>query len=362
VKVLFVSRLARDKGSTSSIVGLGKAGRSLGHEVALFGDPAADIALPFSQESTGWDLVVFVVHGAKDFPGLPYIGELLDRVPKQRRVLIDCAARYNQSITVEHDANHLEALDGHQAWEWGQAFDAVASKVLQPTLTPRRPDVRPFLFHGFEPANVVRSYESALEAAASQNGSSGAFKRYSLAFVGNNFQKWTQLRPVLEALERIDGTHPISLVGRDWASRPKWAVSRGIAGIDVDSALLQRLSADIQRAVPFHEVLTSMSAGLISPVIHRPLFTHLGLVTTRTFETFCADAIPLLLLPETFVEALYGPAALPLTARGDLTAVLEEMLRRPAHYWEAVLATRAYLTEHHSYERRWRELLAIAES
>ena len=87
-----------------------------------------------------------------------------------------------------------------------------------------------FLFHGFEPANVVRSYASAREAAASQNGHREAGKRYSLAFVGNNFQKWTQLRPALEALEQIGA--PIK--------SPWW---EGI-GLPVRSGLYRRVSRE----------------------------------------------------------------------------------------------------------------------
>src|SRR3989475_9356217 len=41
-----------------------------------------------------------------------------------------------------------------------------------------------------------------------------------------------------------------------------------------------------------------------TPVFHRPLFNHLGLVTNRTFEMFCSDAIPLLMLPQDMVEAI----------------------------------------------------------
>jgi hypothetical protein len=35
------------------------------------------------------------------------------------------------------------------------------------------------------------------------------------------------------------------------------------------------------------------------------------------------------------------------------------MMRRPEVYWEAVLKTRAYLAEHHSYQRRFEELVKI---
>lgn len=45
---------------------------------------------------------------------------------------------------------------------------------------------------------------------------------------------------------------------------------------------------------------------------------HLGFVTNRTSETFCADTIPVLMLPPQFVEAGYGPAALKLGPGEDV--------------------------------------------
>ncbi len=95
--------------------------------------------------------------------------------------------------------------------------------------------------------------------------------------------------------------------------------------------------------------------------MHRPLFNELGFVTNRTFATFCADTIPLLLLPKDLVQAIYGPAAEPLRVDGDITGHVSEVLRHPAKYWDAVLKTRAYLAEHHSFQRRFTELFEILD-
>jgi hypothetical protein len=37
------------------------------------------------------------------------------------------------------------------------------------------------------------------------------------------------------------------------------------------------------------------------------------------------------------------------------------MLRRPEAYWDAVLRVRAHLAREHSFERRFKELLAVLE-
>jgi hypothetical protein len=102
-----------------------------------------------------------------------------------------------------------------------------------------------------------------------------------------------------------------------------------------------------------------MGKAKFSPVFHRPLFQKLGLVTNRTFETFCADTVPILMLPGDTVREIYGESALPLAPGEQLCDRLGDMMHRPEVYWEAVLKTRAHLAEHHSYERRFAELVKI---
>jgi hypothetical protein len=360
VKLLFVSRHNRNKGATSTTMAYVRAGRALGHDVSIFTEQKSDSPGEcFSCDLTGVDWVIFVVHGAKDLPDLPVLGELLDGIPKSRRVVIDCCGRYNDTVCVEHDSNHLEKLDGHAAWEWIEGFQAISDRILQPTSTPLRGDVRPFLFHGFDPSSVQRVDPSSQEAAR-VGGNGASQKPYGLIYVGNNFQKWSQLRRLLEALEPLRGkAGSFCLTGQDWNKRPKWAESKDLRGVDVDPDMLARFEVEVRPAIPFDEVIPLMGQGRFCPVIHRPLFNQLGLVTTRTFETFCADTIPILLLPPQMVEDLYGSAALPLRADENVSDLVTDMLRRPDTYWDAVLKTRAHLAERHSYDQRFRELLAI---
>ena len=86
-----------------------------------------------------------------DFPEMPYLARVLDGIPREKRLVVDLWGRFNDTIRVDHDFNHLEKLDGHAGWEWEDAIGAVAGTILQPTLAPQRSDVRPFLFHGYRP-------------------------------------------------------------------------------------------------------------------------------------------------------------------------------------------------------------------
>ena len=111
-----------------------------------------------------------------------------------------------------------------------------------------------------------------------------------------------------------------------------------------------------ERSGPFDEVVGLLGQARFAPVFHRPLFRHLGFVTNRTFETFYADSLPVLMLPRDFVAALYGEAALTLVPGEDIAAHLRDALARPEIYWDALLKTRDHLARHHSYAARFQEL------
>jgi hypothetical protein len=364
MKLLLVSKLDRHARAVASIARYVTAGRALGHEVAVFGERnAAFPSIPHSLDVKSFDFAVFVVYNPTDFPDLPYLATLLDGMPKERRVIVDCVGRFNDTIRVEHDYNHLEKLDGHQGWEWVEGFQAVSDRVFQPTLAPLRSDVQSFLFHGFDPSAVARPYASSQEAASAWSGRSNGSQPYGMVYVGNNWQRWSQFKGFFEAVEPLkDRIGPTCLAGWNWDKRPDWAIEHGLQGVDVDRALLERLGAETRDPVAFDEVIELTSKARFSPVFHRPLFKQLGFVTNRTFETFCADTLPLLMLPPEQVEAFYGPQALLLTPGDDVAGRVDDMLRHPEPYWKAVLETRASLADRHSYTRRLEELVGLLES
>jgi len=351
VKLLFVMSPEPDGSSAAAVSRYIAVGRRLGHEVAVYGEPRPGLpALAWSREAGSFDHVLFVVQVSADLPDPARLMRLLNTVPRERRVVIDLWGRYNDTIRVEHDFNHLEKVDRRLGWEWIEDFQKLSDRVLQPALTPLRPDVRRFLFFGFDQAAVARPGPAEW----------GTDKRYGAVYVGHNWMRWTQLRSLLESLEPLlPRLGRVCLVGWGWDERPEWASQNGIAGVDVDRSLLTRLQVETRGAVPSSAVIDLLGHGLVRPVIHRPLFRQLGLVTNRTFETFCADTIPLLLLPPDFVAAVYGLAALALVPGADLAAFVQGLLAQPQPYWEAVLATRAHLARHHSYEQRFQELAAI---
>jgi hypothetical protein len=364
MKLLIVSRFDRSARAINTILKYVRAGKLLGHEVALFCDPIGDMPdVPTSREPKAFDYVMFIVYETPDFPDLPYLAYLLDGVPRERRIIVDCTGRYNKTIQIEHDFNHLEKMDNHLGWEWIDGFSVVAKNILQPTLSPLRPDARGFLFHGFDPGAVERSYNTPAEAAGAWSGKCAEQKKYGMVYVGNNWQRWSQMKYLLQKMEPIkQRIGPICLTGWAWDYRPDWATELGIDGIDTDPVMLQRMSVELRGNISFDQVIGLVSQARFCPVIHRPLFNHLGIVTNRTFETFCSDTIPLLMLPGNLIDSIYGPAARPLTVGEDVASHFEDIDRCPEAYWDAVLKTRAYLADRHSFERRFQELSAILDT
>jgi hypothetical protein len=363
MRVLLVTYVDPWVRSVSTVHKWVAAGKALGHEVAVYGEPNPELpALRYTTDLSGVDVALFVIQVVSDFPEMPHLARVIDGIPRERRVLVDLWAHFNDTIRLEHDFNHLEKLDGHQGWEWEEAIAAVSDTIVQPTLAPLRPGVGSFLFHGYDPASVAKPYETAADAAAAWREAGPKAKPYGVMYVGNNWQRWEQVRRFLEQYGPARGEiGKACLVGWDWGARPEWAVKQGIAGIDTDPALLAELGVEARPAVRFGEVTGLLGQARFAPVFHRPLFRHLGYVTIRTFETFYGDALPLLMLPPDFVEAIYGRGALALVPGDDVAAHMKAALRRPESYWQAVLDTRAHLARHHSFAQRFRELGALVE-
>ncbi len=105
--------------------------------------------------------------------------------------------------------------------------------------------------------------------------------------------------------------------------RPDWAAELGVSGIDTDPAMLCQMGVELRGNMSFDQVIPFGSRAKFCPVIHRPLFNHLGIVTNRTFETFCSDTIPLLMLPSQMIESIYGPAARVLAVGDDVACHIQ---------------------------------------
>ena len=59
-----------------------------------------------------------------------------------------------------------------------------------------------------------------------------------------------------------------------------------------DPEYLRRIDIELRGPIPVDQVIPTMGTAIFNPVLIRPLFDHLGLVTCRTFETPCRQHDP----------------------------------------------------------------------
>lgn len=347
MRLMFIHHVLEDRGSARDMFQYADVARSLGHEVVLFGAPSGRSPFRYTSDVTSADAAIFIFEFTTElqFGDLLAWARILSRIPRSRRVVVDCDGKYNDAIRVVGDINHAS---NDLSREWLEICDSLSDTILQPTYHPLRPNVRPFFFHGYDP-----SWEVALESDR---------KEFGMVYVGNNWFRWRNLCRVLDSVEPVlEQVGPIAIVGNGWDRPAPWA--KPVLPTDAyysDPDYLRRLNIQVRPPIRFDEVIGWMSRGLFSPVIYRPLFDHLQLVTCRTFETPAANTIPLLCQERQFVSDVYGPAGLELTLPPRCPqAKLIDLFERRTYYLEVVHELRRVLNERYSYAARIRELVEL---
>jgi Glycosyl transferases group 1 len=364
MRLMFVYWRIGNAGSAQDIINYSRVARSLGHEVVMYApqEPGSPFQCSLDLESADavififeWNLYLFPGGNKKKGgvyrDGLMGIGHLnvakvFSRVPRKRRVILDCDGMYNDAVQVDGDFTHPNAEASRRRIE---LCDSLTDKIFQPTYYPVRPNVRPFLFHAYDPA-----WERPLEFH---------HKDYGMIYVGNNWFRWKAMYRVLRAIAPIrEKIGRAAIVGQDWAQMPWWVSSplREQAYF-TDPEYLRHLDIELQQPINVDQVIPTMGTAVFNPVLLRPVFDHFGLVTCRTFETPAANTIPLFAQDAEYVKAVYGERAMDLVLRDGQAATEQilNVLRRPEAYAEIVRDIRRHLAEKHSYAARLQELVRI---
>src|SRR5262249_4250918 len=183
-------------------------------------------------------------------------------------------------------------------------------------------------------------------------------KAWGMVYVGNNWFRGRAMKRVLRAVEPIrDRVGRIGIVGNGWDSPAPWAKpSLHEDAYATDPSYLRGLGVEVFPPVRFDRVVEQMGRGVFSPVLLRPVFDHLRLVTCRSFEAPAAGTVPLFCEGPEFVTEFYGDGAAELVLpeqRPD--EKIADVLSRPRHYTEVVRGIRRRLAERHSYRARLQE-------
>jgi len=349
MKLVFVYWGYENAGSMLDLRGYARAAQAMGHEVSIYGPPNPAFALDYSKQLSGADAVIFVFEWttALQFGDRVDWVRLLEAVPRNRRVVIDCDGAYNEPITFGGDYNHLTPESSRY---WMDVCDSISDKIFQPTYRPERKNVRPFLFHIYDP-----TWEEPFDFPG---------KEFSMIYVGHTKFRWLGMSKVLRAIERVrDRVGRVALVGEGWAYPEDWMEHpEHKPRFFVDRDYLKKINVEALPAISYREVPNTIRKGVFNPVVYRPLFERLGMVTCRTFETPAAGTIPLFLLERDYVAEIFGERALELhLEEADAHEKIIDVLERPDHYAEIVTGIRRDFGQRHTPEARLRELLGYIQ-
>jgi len=184
-------------------------------------------------------------------------------------------------------------------------------------------------------------------------------------YVGHNWIRWRPMKHVLATIEPSrDRLGRIGAQGHGRGTQPPWANPTIIEDAYYSEAgYLEKLNVEVMPPVLFGEVIQNMSKGVFTPIIYRPLFNHLKLVTCRTFETPAANTIPLFGMDEAYVEEVYGGRALELVlGNGNSQEKILDVMRRPDYYAGIVHEIRTCLAAKYSYVRSLEQLIEIVKN
>jgi hypothetical protein len=350
MRLMFVYWAFEDQGSGLLIQGYTRAARELGHEVVVYGRPNPRIPLNYSLNVGSADAVLFIFEWTTKLmqgDSLDWV-RLMSKVPRRRRVILDGDGNYNDMVQAGGDYNHRDAAG---ARKWTEICDSLTDKICQPTLHPLRPHVRTFLFYCYDPA-----WEVPLDFRA---------KEYSMIYVGHSKFRWGPMARVLRAIEPVhEQVGRLGVVGHGWGELPPWAAPMKMEdAYYTDPSYMNELGVEILPPIPFGQVVACMSKATFNPVISRPTFNLMRLVTPRYFETPAASTIPLFGLDAAYVQEIYGERALELMLPAEKPEdKIADLLRRPGYYGEIVQDIRRHMREEHSQTARLKELIEIIES
>ncbi len=347
MRILFVMEQRVNAGSIQAASNYVRAGEDMGHEIAVYGRPDPHFpCLRCSIDVGRFDYVVFIIESRLGWMTGVRLPRILSAVPRRRRAILDADGMYNRIVTVNgRDRNHATERDHEQ---WLAFYHELADKIFQPTFTPLEPDVVPLLFYGYDRASLV-------------NRGGAERKSFDIVHVGHNWWRWEEVgQDLLPAIEKIRSlVGKIAFLGLWWDTAPPWAAALGLEeAFQMDAERFRRLAIEVHPPVPYVDVIPTMSKARVNIMTQRPLLRHLKLATSKYFEIFSADTIPLVMLNPSEAELVYGPAGRELALHVRLDEKLIEVLEHPARYTEIVNDVRSHLTGHHSYRQRINELVS----
>ena len=140
----------------------------------------------------------------------------MDRVPRDKRIVIDCDGNYNDAMNVR---GRLQPRGCGRQPAVDRCCDSLADRV-SPTdvASAKRPNVRPFFFHGYDPA-----WEQPLDFDR---------KEFGMVYVGHSKFRWGPMGRCSSGRAQSERGGAIG------SGRPRLGCDAAVGGIDGDRRLL----------------------------------------------------------------------------------------------------------------------------
>src|SRR5690242_12129966 len=110
MRLIFVHHVVEDRGSARDMFYYARVAESLGHEVVLFGARGSPSAFNYTMDVSSADAAIFIFEFTTELQHGDLLAwtRLLSRIPRSRRVVIDCDGKYNKVVHVTGDINHAD--------------------------------------------------------------------------------------------------------------------------------------------------------------------------------------------------------------------------------------------------------------
>lgn len=338
-RIAFVGNYQYNCGSSNTLLGYARAGKTLGYDVRVsefgFVDKAIRARVPIADRNWQPDLFV-IVYESYQFLSNTDIDQICTIISRSKRIIIDPDGKYSRPINASGDTNHASETSYKF---WTRLYDSLSDTILQPYVGSRdRGKIKPFIYFGID-KNFINPDKP---------------KDYDMIYVGNNWYKWHDLQKLVEFIVPIrTRLKKIALVGNYWLGQLMPGYEDAIYS---EPDFLRKNDIKVLKSAPYGKVEYTMSKGLLNPILVRPILNHMGFITPRMFETFNADTVPLIPSYFTHSAELYGNYSSKLKIPDnpeDINTILDSY----DEYLEITKEIRRMLKAKHSYEVRLRELV-----
>ena len=108
MRLMFVYYILDGAGSAQDVHNYTRVAKARGHEVLVYGPPDPNSSFNYSLDIDSADAVIFIFEWTTELRHGDHLdlARLVSKVPRDRRIVIDCDGNYNDAIAIGGDYNH----------------------------------------------------------------------------------------------------------------------------------------------------------------------------------------------------------------------------------------------------------------